>query len=239
MIFVTRDQWGSISTNPARLAGALPEVYIHHVAGRLPVGITAEFAHMRQLQQYAIGTKGYADVDYNLIVGASGTVYEGRGIFAKSAATLDRNMVSRSICAMGNYETDVPSDWLLEGIVDAARMMIDAGALAADVVVRGHRDNPAHPLATACPGANLIPHIPGLAARILQTPLPPNPQQEVETVIITNDTADAAYGVALMSKFLLDDDGYKRLLSPDEWEARGSPPGRPCTKENLDRIPTR
>lgn len=189
MTFVTRAQWGSITTTRTPMPGALPELVIHHVAGQLPGDVVAEYAHMRALQEYAIRDKGYADLDYNLLVGPSGNVYEGRGIWSKSAATLDRNDVSRSVCAMGNYEHDSPTAALLDGIVAAGRMMLEQGAIAPSVAVYGHRDNPAHPHATVCPGANLYPHVGELASRIRQ----PAPVEEDTDMIVIHPPSGGEY----------------------------------------------
>jgi len=172
-MFVSREAWGSVSTSRTQVYAALPELFIHHTgAGSIPADAAAEMLMMRNLQAYAIrpkaeGGKGYHDLDYNLLVGnVTGNIYEGRGLDYGSAATLDRNQVSRSICAIGNYETANPTGALLEGIIQAAALLVDAGRLAADAVVYGHRDNPAHPAATSCPGRLLYAHLPYLAHRI-------------------------------------------------------------------------
>jgi N-acetylmuramoyl-L-alanine amidase len=201
--FVTREQWGSLATHPAALAGRLPALYIHHLgAPSPPADLAGESLHMRQLQAYAIrpvaqGGKGYSDLDYNLVIGRSGTIYEGRGIDRKSAATLEQNDVSRSICVMGNYQTEEPTIAMIGAVVDAARMMIAAGELDAACIVRGHRDNPLHPGATACPGNNLYAYVPQIAAMIAAPPNPPPPPPNglipMESVIISIAGANAVF----------------------------------------------
>lgn len=162
---VTRKQWGSKTTNNVRLDGALPEVYVHHVGGgHSPTGLTAEKQHMRSLQTYAISTKKYTDLDYNFIVGNStGSTFEGRGLGFKSAATLDRNDVSRSVCVMGNFETEVPTPDAIQATIDAIVYMVVEEDLSRDVIVRGHRDNPEHVNATRCPGTYLYANIDNIA----------------------------------------------------------------------------
>lgn len=194
MTFVSRAEWGSATTTRTQVLDALPEVYIHHTgAGVVPGTVDAEMRMMRDLQAYAIrpkaqGGKGYNDLDYNVIIGGtSGNIYEARGLGYGSAATLDRNKVSRSICVMGNYESAIPTVAALAGIVEAGRMMIDQYRLAVDVVVRGHRDNPAHPLATACPGHNLYVHVADLA-KAITAPAPEPPGGDVSTARMYRDS---------------------------------------------------
>jgi len=198
-MFITRDGWGSLATSNTVKVGALPELFVHHVAGRLPSSVDDECRHMRELQAYAINTKGYSDIDYNVLVGPSGNIYEARGMRGKSAATLDRNDVSRSVCAMGNYEHDTPTIALIAGIIEAGRMMIAAGAVRPDVTVYGHRFNPAHYGATACPGRNLIPFLAQIAAGIVDiTPAPPAPPKENDDMakfVKCEDGDAAAYAV--------------------------------------------
>ena len=229
MTFVTRAEWGARDTVRTQLIGSLPELVVHHVAGRHPVDVADEHRHMRELQAYAINTKGYQDIDYNLIVGPSGTIYEARGIWARSAATLDRNGVSRSICAMGNYETRVPTPEMLAGIVTAGTLLVNTGAVTAGVHVYGHRDNPAHPGATACPGRNLYTHINELWGQIAHV-TNPQPQREDETSMIYITNGSTIW--ALM------DDGTKRELGyPTEYELRGSPVGVQLDQGQLAQIP--
>lgn len=194
MTFVSRAEWGSATTTRTQVLDALPELYIHHTgAGAVPLTVDAEMRMMRDLQAYAIrpkaqGGKGYNDLDYNVIVGGtSGNIYEARGLGYGSAATLDRNKVSRSICVMGNYESAIPTVAALAGIVEAGRMMIDQRRVTVDVIVRGHRDNPAHPLATACPGHNLYVHVADLAAAIVATTPSPPGGDEMSTARIYRD----------------------------------------------------
>lgn len=193
--FVSRPEWGSANTSPAFFPGALPELYIHHTGAPSPAPTpAAEALHMRQLQSYAIrpvsqGGKGYSDLDYNLVVGRSGRIYEGRGIDRKSAATLDRNNVSRSICVMGNYQTEALTDAIAAAVIEGSRLMIAAGQLDPAAIVRGHRDNPAHPGATACPGNNLYAAIPVIAASIAS----PTGATEMQAHLITINGAAAQY----------------------------------------------
>jgi N-acetylmuramoyl-L-alanine amidase len=151
------------------LKAALPKVYIHHTAGHYPASIEEEIQQMHTLQHIAIDIKHYTDIDYNWVIGPSGVVYESRGLNKKSAATLGENEVSRSICLMGNYQGDTPTTKALEAIAECIKYLINNQDLAMprQLEILGHRDNPKHPQATACPGNNLYAYIPRIRDSII------------------------------------------------------------------------
>jgi len=169
MEITSKTAWGGIITNVPLLHGALPKVYIHHTAGYYPKSVAEEITQMRSLQNYAINTKHYTDIDYNWVIGPSGTIYESRGLNRKSAATLGENEVSRSVCLMGNFQGDVPSNASINAAADCIKFLIDHGDLSNEVLeILGHRDNPKHPNATACPGTNLNAYIPKIRDLVKQ-----------------------------------------------------------------------
>jgi hypothetical protein len=178
LVVVPRADWGSQATLVPQTHDAKPEVYVHHVAGRWPTSLGDEEAHMRELQAYAINTKHYVDLDYNVLIGPSGRCYEGRGYFGMAAATKDRNAVSRAVCLMGNLDTREPSQAQLDALPLLLADMVEKGSLMARVTVLGHFENPAHIGATACPGRFMKPHLPGVRSRLdalLHPSLPPAP----------------------------------------------------------------
>lgn len=169
MRITSRTAWGAKPTVIPNLSGALPKVYIHHTAGHLPNSIQEEIQQMHTLQHVAIDVKHYTDIDYNWVIGPSGTIYESRGQNKKSAATLGENEVSRSICLMGNFQGDIPTPAAIQGIVDCIKFLIKTKDLqpARLLEILGHRDNPKHPNATACPGENLYAYIPKIRDALL------------------------------------------------------------------------
>lgn len=225
-VYVPRPAWRSLNTTPPVWPGAMAELFIHHTGAPAPAPtVEAESSHMRALQAYAVrpvsqGGKGYSDLDYNVVVGRSGAIYEGRGFDKKSAATLDRNNTSRSICVMGNYQTADVTASVFFGVVEAARMLIAGGHLSPLCVVRGHRDNPAHPGATACPGATLHLAVPAIADAIHQG-TPPTNGAPMETVILSIAGAGAIFRANL--------DYPTGLIVSVEWSGPGGAP-------NTDRM---
>lgn len=160
MLIVARDEWGSKSNiQRVVLNGELPLLFIHHTAGHFPKNSAEEIQQMGILQHIAIDIDKISDLPYNWLIGPSGTVYEGRGLHYKSAATLDQNDFSRSICFMGNFMNDIPTQLSLDTcrqLINTLKLLHD---LAPNVTVYGHRDNPKHLNATECPGNFLYSHI--------------------------------------------------------------------------------
>ncbi len=82
-----------------------PEVFVHHTAGnRFSTDAATAF---RTINEYAINTKGYSALDYDILVHRDTktgvvTIGEGRGPY-RSAATLDRNEEGEAVCLMGYF----------------------------------------------------------------------------------------------------------------------------------------
>lgn len=142
--------------------GKLDYVFIHHTAGVYPNNTGEEIRTMQGLEAYALDSLGYSDITYNWLIAPSGTVYEGRGFDKKSAATNEMNDVSRSICVMGNFMNDKDNMLINEAIVECIKYNVGHDQLVDGypLIILGHRDNPKHPKATACPGDNLYAALP-------------------------------------------------------------------------------
>lgn len=156
---VPRRLWNALA---ARYAYQLPvypvtEVYIHHSVTWDGSGDPAnELEIIRSIQDYHMINRGWSDIAYNFLVGRSGSVYTGRGWRNQGGATgngQDRH--SLSICAIGNYDTQNPSDAMMDAIVGWILTGIELGHIVPDVVIKGHRDE----YQTACPGRNIYKHL--------------------------------------------------------------------------------
>lgn len=185
-LLVTRAQWGAapptaeLPLQPMRAS----RVYVHHTAGPSvgPVG------QVRAAQRHAMSTHtttggveaAHHDIDYSFLFDLSGVAYEGRGWGTIPAATRGLNSGSYAMCAIGNFDTsDRPSDTLLAAMASVIVDGIEAGWLATDVEILGHRDV----LQTACPGRFLYTKLPTLRATV-QTILaahlaPPTTPEEI------------------------------------------------------------
>lgn len=157
MILHSREEWTArpVPTGtPARNVGT---VFVHHEGGGRRGDPANKPQVLRDIEAYVIG-KGYAAIDYNLMVFQDGSVWEGRGLDHEDAATLRRNADSVSVCAVGNYAIEPTTPALLQGIADAVRLARTGGWARADCAVLGHRD--AGTFSTSCPGDLLYAQLP-------------------------------------------------------------------------------
>jgi hypothetical protein len=144
-----RAKWGAGASHaPMMTIGAVRWIVVHYVGGgSAPIG---EDAERRVVQSIARDhrARGWSDIAYSWLVGQSGTVWEGRGWERADGATRGLGGQSWSICWLGSLEQ--PS----EAALDAIDWLVAEGRRRAGrpVPVIGHRDSPAHPGETACPG---------------------------------------------------------------------------------------
>jgi len=177
--YLRASEWGMTWTKPpVKEAMPDPEVYVHHVGGTAWMGEDAVQV-FRDLNRYAQVGKGYSALDYDVLVHYSRrddllTIAEGRGPWM-SAATNDRNEQGEAVCLCGNYSLREPLPIELEGVALGIVYGIEQGWIARNAVILGHRDNPAHPGATGCPGDFLYPKLPQIRARVDALLNPPKP----------------------------------------------------------------
>ncbi|GFR10182.1 peptidoglycan recognition protein 1 [Trichonephila clavata] len=149
---VSRAQWGARNVKSSG-AMALPvsHVFIHHTAGVTCNNKDTCSRVARQIQNYHIDTRKWADIGYSFLVGGDGRIYEGRGWKAVGAHTYGYNSKAIGLSFMGNFEKVASSAAMLK----AARNLIDCGVekkfISASRQIHGHRDAKC----TACPGAAL------------------------------------------------------------------------------------
>jgi hypothetical protein len=146
-----------------------PETYVHHVGGGAWMDSPAETV-FRNLNTYAQNTKGYSALDYDVLVHYHRktdvlTIAEGRGKWM-SAATRDRNEQGEAVCICGNYDLRDPLPIEVEGVALGIVYGIERGWIAPNAQILGHRDNPAHPNATSCPGNRFYPKLPIVRLRV-------------------------------------------------------------------------
>ena len=175
--YLTSKEWGMVRRDAVPRTEMLPdpEGTLHHTAGN-PGHFRDAAPCFRDLNQMALND-GYDCVPYDILVheqylGADRliTIGEGRGPFM-SAATLDRNEQTEAVCALGYFHpghslSEHPSPSMIEGIARGFVFGINQGWIAINPRIYGHRDNPAHPGATGCPGDFLYPHIPTIIERV-------------------------------------------------------------------------
>lgn len=149
------------------------ECAVHHVGGgawmggAVQLGLAASRAAackvFYDLNEYAINTKGYSFLDYDILVWYDRVndicwIGEGRGQWL-SAATADRNELAEAIVLCGNTHLRAPLPQELEGLARGIVHGVSKGWMSRTLTIYPHRDNPAHPGATQCCGQHLIPQL--------------------------------------------------------------------------------
>lgn len=168
-----------------------PETYIHHGAGGR-FGLDALVA-MRSLQKWFHETKNYSTIGYDIMVHRNTVTGHVAICGARenwlSAATRDRNELGEAICLMGYFHpghplSEQPTAREIEALAFAVAWSMENGWSALDTNVMGHRENPAHPGDTGCPGDYLFPHVPHIGLRAIEIfNLAHNTQETIMTPI--------------------------------------------------------
>lgn len=184
-VYLSATEWGMRWARPP-VHEVIPdaEAYVHHTAGNTPAdAITA----LRALNEMAI-REGMSALGYDIVVHRNPntgviTIAEGRGRYM-SAATRDRNELGEAVVLMGYFHpghslSRQPHPDELEGIARGIVWGVEKGWITRTATIRGHRENPAHPGATACPGDYLFQHLPAIRNRVAelldQSPTTPTP----------------------------------------------------------------
>ena len=171
--FYTAADWGIIWKRPPaaeRLGDT--ETFIHHAAGNRRG--TDPQAAMRDLQKWYHDVRDYSTIAYDIIVHRNVETEDVAILGARegwlSAATKDRNDIGEAICLQGYFHpghklSEQPTEREIEALAFAVALSIENGWSSPDTKVLGHRQNPAHPGATSCPGDYLFPHVPHIGER--------------------------------------------------------------------------
>lgn len=182
--YLSADEWGMTWVRPP-VAEKLhdEEVYVHHTGGGQLSPDAAEA--FRRLNHFAQVSKGYSALDYDVLVHYDPdsdvlTIGEGRGRWM-SAATKDRNEQGEAVCVLGYFHpghqlSRRPYPAEVEGVALAIVYGVEHGWISRGAKILGHRDNPAHPGATGCPGDYLQAELLTIRRRVAELLLPPAPE---------------------------------------------------------------
>jgi hypothetical protein len=136
------------------LTEILRTLIVHHSA--LPVSDGP-----REIQQLHMQQKGYADIGYHFVIDAAGQLYAGRDLNVRGAHTGGANTGTVGVCLLGNFENTAPKTVQLETL---QALGMNLAATYGLTHLAGHRDF--QPNETVCPGAQLEPLLPDLAAAL-------------------------------------------------------------------------
>lgn len=139
------------------LSGFAEAIAIHHSVTHADGNTEAdEREHMRAIE--SIGESRFGTgISYNVLIFPSGRAYQGCSFHRRGTHTGGHNSTVRSICYVGNFENDSPTDAALA----KGAAIIEEGRnrwWQFNAPVNGHRDY----ASTACPGKNLYKHLDAL-----------------------------------------------------------------------------
>lgn len=144
---ISRDEWGAKAPTGKMYTQAIAGrtgVMFHYLGGEL--ASAAEQAQLRSVQAFHQGSqRRWADLGYNLVIGQSGTIYEGRGrdFVAAHCPGFNRSHVG-ILFMLGGDQSPSPAA-RAAAVALVAQLEKEAGK---DLPVKGHRDGKA----TECPG---------------------------------------------------------------------------------------
>lgn len=224
--FLRAAQWGMTWRTGTPLPSQPGRSYavIHHVGGTAWMDNADATVHFQALNRLA-HSKGHSGVDYSCLVHYHrgldlATIGEGNGIY-QAAATLDLNSQSKAYCLLGNTHIRAALPQEVEAMARATRWGIELGWNTGAPSIIAHRDNPAHPGATACPGDFFYPHMDTVRRRVTElghplpepAPEPPDPGDDMEIVKL-DAQSPALYQLTA---------SVIRWVSPEVWQALGHP----------------
>uniref|UniRef100_A0A8D3DNZ2 Peptidoglycan recognition protein 5 n=1 Tax=Scophthalmus maximus TaxID=52904 RepID=A0A8D3DNZ2_SCOMX len=141
-----------------RLRSLAVKVVIHHTALPSCGGLQECKDQIFSIQRAHMTERGFSDVGYNFLVGADGTVFEGRGWGVVGAHSKGNNYDSLGIAFMGNFNNDTPSKEAISSVRELLRSGVSQGFLCKAFTLFGHRDLGV----TQCPGDHLYAALPQL-----------------------------------------------------------------------------
>ena len=172
-VLISRDSWGAQAVNHEAVSergfagpanpfgwmtydGDLREAYhtvaIHHSAYTQRSGKT-----MRDLQDYHMDVRRWADIGYHFGIDPDGQIYAGRDIGSRGASVAGHNTGLIGIVVMGHFEWEAPTDAQLVALQTLINDLANRYALTH---LAGHTDlNPN----TVCPGRYLALYLDLLA----------------------------------------------------------------------------
>ncbi|XP_062275521.1 peptidoglycan recognition protein 5 [Scomber scombrus] len=149
---VSRLEWSAASPrNREALSGPAQRVIIHHTALANYTNQRQCMDHLLSIQRLHMKDRGFDDIGYNFLVGADGTVYEGRGWGVVGAHTKGYNHDSLGIAFMGNFNNDAPSKEAISSVKQLLQSGVFQGFLQSKFDLFGHKDLGN----TECPGKKL------------------------------------------------------------------------------------
>ena len=191
----SRAQWGANEKlrDGSPRYGTIRAGFVHHTVNANGYTRAQVPAIIRGIYAYHTQSRGWSDIGYNFLVDRFGRIWEGRyGGVARpviGAHTLGYNEYSFAMSAIGNYETAIPNQAMLNAYAKLFAWKLSLHGVRADdgsqklgsryfKAINGHRDAGQ----TACPGRNLYAKLATIRTRATKiqagSPPPPEPKPE-------------------------------------------------------------
>lgn len=207
---------------------------IHHTVTAYEVGQDPA-AHMRWLQR--VRPDLGSEIPYSFVIFPTAdpdgcVVAEGRGFGRTGAHTVNYNSTAYGVAFAGNYENDVPTPGMLEGVRWIGRRLADPINALATI---GHRETG---FATACPGAHTMPLLGLLQPPYAEPDTEPNIEIPEEDDMQLTDTTTAGHSVNDILNWTIE--GINRINARlDALEAARPATGGASAKEIADELAAR
>ncbi len=168
---VTRDQWcpnNQCPPNPSPVYTNVQFLIVHHTA--TPNNESDWAARVRQIWDYHVNTRGWADIGYNYLIDQNGLMYVGRGEDVKGAHFSGHNSGTCGVAYLGTFSTFDPPQVMHDKMIEYAAYKcceknLDPLGTAYHAAsgltlhtISGHRDGGN----TTCPGDRLYADLPQL-----------------------------------------------------------------------------
>ncbi|MBN1966278.1 MAG: N-acetylmuramoyl-L-alanine amidase [Anaerolineae bacterium] len=140
---------------PGDLRSAYHTGVLHHVGAYY----VNDRNTLLEVQRFQRAVRGWANVAYHFLVGRQGGIYAGRELNVRGTHVAGHNAGSAGVCLLGDLHWQFPTEAQLRATRGLIRWLAGEFTL---ITLAGHGDlNPE----TVCPGANLRPFLPLLAAQ--------------------------------------------------------------------------
>lgn len=164
---VTRQEWSARSPRYTNsIAMPTPELWLHHSASQ-----GEDEKSVKAIQDYHMDDPktGWSDIAYTFLIDNDTPdidIFEGRGPGIQGGHTAGHNTVSSAICVLGNFNSDTPSEDMLEKLAWLAAYGYQEGWWCLGFS-GGHRDTRGG-ASGDCPGNKLYDLIPKINSRIIE-----------------------------------------------------------------------
>ena len=159
IIAYSREKWHARPTINSRLKpmNGVNRITVHHEGNPKPnysYKPKDVIRELRKIQKVHFKVLGGGDIAYHFIIDRSGRIWQGRDICYQGAHAKSNNSHNIGIMCLGNFNIQKPSNEQVVTLEKLCNGLLRGYNIPASRLY-GHREL----RSTACPGANLFPHV--------------------------------------------------------------------------------